>query len=151
MLRCLTPPSCGSHLKEIVWGSLKKSAREVKAPIARSHCQSRPNRGLRRIGVFLSLDLSLALSWIALLWENKLPACFSYCARRRCVATPSPRVSQFCMRIDEMWQWERRWRPDDLIPKVRKRRGPAASRLLARARARAPNVKFQGNGSGEQW
>jgi len=36
-------------------GRFRKAAREVKAPIARSHCQSRPNRGLYRTSFCLLL------------------------------------------------------------------------------------------------
>jgi len=61
-------------------GCFRKAAREVKAPIARSHCQSRPNRGLHRTSFCLILRPFVRADQLNL-FEKKLFPCFAYLSR----------------------------------------------------------------------
>jgi len=128
----------------------------VKAPIARSHCQSRPSREL--YGRFFCGSLARSPeSSRRTEKETELPReknLFSCVAQKSCAkrawsiadAFAGTRVSLVELRVrNEMWKWERRWRSDDPTRKVKERERPARLRcLLAHVLEHAAIfVKFQ--------
>lgn len=148
--------------RKIVWEPLKKSTCEVKAPIARSHCQSRPSRGLYRM-VFLLWSFTLARQPDCVARREKVPACFP-AVRRECVATPkraigrervlrSPDLKVRNRRDVEMRETLKTRRPNTQGKKNKKKKKKKVRRHAAcpRARAFTLNVKIQANRSGEQW